>query len=77
MAFCHMKFQRTPSLIPFTSVIHNFYGLEVSLSMMIGLLCSNNRMVIFLKTDKKFMSQQTRKCLKLQQVQLLETVVSS
>ena len=39
------------------------YGLEVSLSniFMFGLFCSSSRIVIFSKTEKKFISQQTRK----------------
>ena len=64
VAFCHIKFQSTPSLILFTLTDDpQFYGLRVSLSnvLMIGLFHSNNRMVIFSKTEKKFISKQTRK----------------
>ena len=60
----HIKFRSIPSLVQFT-LIHDpqFYGLEVYLSniLMIGLCCSNNRMVIFSKMEKKFISQPTRK----------------
>ena len=53
-----------PSLILFTLTDDlQFYGLEVSLSniLMIGLFCSNNRIVIFSKTEKEIILQQTRK----------------
>ena len=40
-----------------------FYSLEITLSniLMNGLFRSNSRMVIFSKTEKKIISQQTRK----------------
>ena len=63
VAFCHIQFQSIPSLMPFTLTDDpHFYGLKMSLSniWMIGLFCSNNKMVIFFKREKKFMSQQTR-----------------
>ena len=43
--------------------IHNFYGLEMSLSnaLIICLFLSNDKMVIFSKTEKKVISQQTGK----------------
>ena len=53
-----------PSLILFTLTDDlQFYGLEVSLSniLMIGLFRSNNRIVIFSKTEKEIILQQTRK----------------
>ena len=64
MAFCHLKFQGFPSLMPFTlSGNPQFYGLEMSLSniLMIGSFHSNSRIVVFSKTGKKFISQQTCK----------------
>ena len=59
-----MSLQCQKSLMPFTLTDYpQFYGLEMSLSkiMMIGLFRLNNRMVVFSKTEKKFISQQTRK----------------
>ena len=53
-----------PSLILFTLTDDlQFYGLEVSLSniLMNGLFRSNNRIVIFSKTEKEIILQQTRK----------------
>ena len=40
-----------------------FYDLEMSISniLMIGSFCSNNRMIIFPKTKKRFISQQISK----------------
>ena len=64
MAFCHIKFQSIPSLMPFTlNGDPQFYGLKMSLSntLMIDLFGSNNRMVIFSKREKKIISQQIRK----------------
>ena len=61
--FCHIKFQSIQLLMLYTfSGDPQFYGLEVSLSniLMIGLFRLNNRMVIFTKTEKKSISQQTR-----------------
>ena len=56
-----------PSLMLFTLTndpeICNFGDLEVSLSiiLIIGLFCLNHMMVIFSKSEKKFISQQTLK----------------
>ena len=64
MAFCHIKFQSIPLLMPFTLIDNpQFYCLEMSLSniLMIGLFRSNNRMVIFSKIEKEFIWQQTCK----------------
>ena len=61
-AFCPTKFQRVPSLMPFTFTGDpHLSGLEMSLSniLLIGLFCSNNRMVIFSETENS--SQQTCK----------------
>ena len=55
MALFYIKFQSIPSLILFTLTDDpQFYGLEVSLNniLMVGLFRSNNRMVIFSKTEK-------------------------
>ena len=52
VAFYHKKFQSIPSLMLFTLTNDpQFYGLQVSLSsiLMMGVFCSNNRTVIFLK----------------------------
>ena len=40
-----------------------FYGLKVSLNntFVVGLFCSNSRMVIFSKAEKKIISKQTNK----------------
>ena len=38
-------------------MIPNFYGLEVSLSNMIGFFCSSNMMAFFSKTEKKKLQQ--------------------
>ena len=57
MALFHIKFQSIPSLILFTlSDDPQFFGLEVPLSniLMIGLFRSNNKMLIFFKTEKKY-----------------------
>ena len=59
VAFCHIIFQSIPPLWlpPFTLTDYpQFYGLEVLLS---NLLRSNNKMVIFSKTEKNFISQNT------------------
>ena len=64
MAFCHIKFQSIPLLMPFTLIDNpQFYCLEMSLSniLMIGLFRSNNRMIIFSKIEKEFIWQQTCK----------------
>ena len=61
-AFCPTKFQRVPSLMPFTFTGGpHLSGLEMSLGniLLIGLFCSNNKMVIFSETENS--SQQTCK----------------
>ena len=61
-AFCLTKFQRVPSLMPFTFTGGpHLSDLEMSVSniLLIGLFCSNNKMVIFSGTENS--SQQTCK----------------
>ena len=61
-AFCLTKFQRVPSLMSFTFTGGpHLSGLEMFLSniLLIGLFCSNNKMVIFSGTENS--SQQTCK----------------
>ena len=61
-AFCLTKFQRVPLLMSFTFTVGpHLSGLEMFLSniLLIGLFCSNNKMVIFSGTENS--SQQTCK----------------
>ena len=63
MPLFHMKFQNIPSLILFTLTDDpEFYGLELSLNniLMVGLFRSNNRMVIFSKTEKSHITTNTK-----------------
>ena len=63
VAFCHIEFQNIPSLMLFTLTDDlQFYSLQVSFSniLMIGLFRSNNRMLLFPKTEKTYHSKHVR-----------------
>ena len=62
-AFCYTKFQTIPSIMPFTLTDGpHLCAIEMSLSniLMIDLFHSNNRMVIFSKTENLYHSKHVR-----------------